>query len=129
MFLDASEEHLQVLHHPTVIGGSWQEKEQKLIALSGITAKPTAVQLIPKSIKQLQTKVPLVSSLIQPDQDLKSVKCHKIQFSQFNYKNLIPILISLLSTNLVSVAKAFILKIQEMDSTFHHDDNGPPRHL
>jgi hypothetical protein len=28
MFPDASEELLQVLHHPTVIGSSWQQKEK-----------------------------------------------------------------------------------------------------
>ncbi len=95
MFFDASEEHLQVLHHPTIIAGSWQQKEQKLIALSGATSKTTAVQIIPKSIKQIQTRVPLVSSLIHPNQDLKSVKCSKSQFVQFNFKNLILIPISL----------------------------------
>jgi hypothetical protein len=129
MFLDASEDNLQVLHHPTVIGGSWQQKEQKLIALSGITATPTAVQIIPKSIKQIQTKVPLVADLIQPNKDLSLVKCHKSRVTQFTFKNLIPIPISLLrifitlpSTDPASVAKAFILKIQEMNSTTIQND-------
>lgn len=107
-------------------------KREKLITLSGVTAKPMAVQIIPKSIKQIQTKVPLVFSLVQPNQDLKSVKYQKSKFMQFNLKNIIPIPISLLctfitllSTDPESDAKAFISKIQEMDSNINQDECEP----
>jgi hypothetical protein len=118
-----------VLHHPTIIGGSWQQKEQKLIAGLDITTKPTAVKIIPKSIKQIQTKVPLVSSLFQPYQDLKLVKCHKSQFSlqeSHSHPYFTPShFITLPSTDPASIARALILKIQEMDSTTKHNDSAP----
>ncbi len=34
--LDASEEKMQLLHHPTILGGSWMNEEIKLAALIGM---------------------------------------------------------------------------------------------
>lgn len=126
MFLNASGENIQIVHHPTVIGGSWQQKEQKVIALSGLSATPATLRFIPKSIKQIQTKAPLVTSNLK-SQDLKSVKCAK---SRFDFKNIIPLPISLLrtfitlsSTDPASVAKAFILKLHNKTDNISNDKN------
>jgi hypothetical protein len=127
MFLEASRENLQIIYHPTVIGGSWQQNEQKLIALSCLTATPTAIQ-IPKSIKQIQTKAPLINnSLLKPNQDLKSVKCNT---SYFEFKNIILLLTSLLftfitlpSTDPVTTAREFISKLYGMNSAVSYEES------
>jgi hypothetical protein len=43
--LDASEEKLQLFHHPTILGGSWLNKELKLVALIGLSNKATPIQV------------------------------------------------------------------------------------
>jgi hypothetical protein len=73
-FLDASKENLSVLHHPAVLGGSWQKKEQKLTALSGWTDKASKNQVIVKSIKQIQANAPLITPLTKSSQDSIKIK-------------------------------------------------------
>ena len=56
--LDASEENLQLFHHPTILGSSWMDEELKLVALFGLSNKATPIQVVPKSLKEIKVKAP-----------------------------------------------------------------------
>lgn len=114
--MDVSEKHLQLLHHPTVLGGSGVHEDTKLIALSGLGKKATAVRIIPKSIKDVKAKAPLLSSVMSAFDNgtpLDQVKCSTGCY--YHYKNIIPILdllvksfIQLDETDPASVALHFL---------------------
>ena len=50
--LDASEGDLQLFHHPTVLGGNWIAKSQKVVAVLGFNDDASPVQIIENSIKE-----------------------------------------------------------------------------
>jgi hypothetical protein len=75
--LDASEQNLQLLHHPTILGGSWLNEELKMTALIGMGQKATPVKVVPKSLKDIKTKAPKpqdIISAIQNRNPLREVK-------------------------------------------------------
>jgi hypothetical protein len=43
--LDPTETHLQLFHHPQIIGGSWISPDTKLVAVLGFFSDPVSVQI------------------------------------------------------------------------------------
>ncbi len=54
--LDSLEERLQLFHHPTILGGSWKNKEEKLVAILGLDQDCIPIQISPKSLKDVKAK-------------------------------------------------------------------------
>ncbi|MFO0446225.1 MAG: hypothetical protein ACK524_05485 [Planctomyces sp.] len=52
--LDASEGNLQLIHHPTVLGGNWANKSKKIVAILGFEDDATPIKIIEKSIKKIK---------------------------------------------------------------------------
>ncbi len=129
--LDTDDETMLLLHHPTVIGGTWVQAEKKLVALSGFGSTATALRLKEKSIVDVKQKVPLWQEIHDallndtPLQDLKSKK------ELFLYKNIIPIPHSFVKTFLAlekfdpnSVAKSLYSTMLAQASEIHpHSPN------
>ncbi len=130
--LDASEENLQLFHHPTILGGSWMDEEIKLVALCGLNNKATPIQVVPKSLKEIKVKAPKSQDIISALSQARSFETiDKISKNSPNihYKNMIPIPDLLLKTfvqlNKVdpeSVAKAFYETMVTFDAG-HSDDS------
>jgi hypothetical protein len=52
--LDPSESKLQLSHHCSTFGGSWDSPNQQLVAVLGFDSKSHPVQLVEKSIKEVK---------------------------------------------------------------------------
>jgi hypothetical protein len=46
--LDPTESHLQLFHHPQIVGGSWTSPDKKLVAILGFDSDAKPVQLVSK---------------------------------------------------------------------------------
>jgi hypothetical protein len=53
LFLDPSETNLQLLHHPSIIGGDWASPPKSLVAVLGFEIPFKPVQIVQKSVKEI----------------------------------------------------------------------------
>jgi hypothetical protein len=66
--LDSDGENITMFHNPAIIGGSWFQSEQKLVAILGFHEKAVAIKIKESSIIGIKQKVPTI------DEILKTVK-------------------------------------------------------
>jgi hypothetical protein len=123
LLLDPSESHLQLFHHCTTIGGSWDSPSQNLVCILDfdITAKP--IQLIQKSIKDVRHKTYSFEVFATSLESSTHYEALTKPTSIFHYKNIIPIphlltktFMNLPSTDPYTVARAFFEQMYDYDS-------------
>jgi hypothetical protein len=128
--LDASEGLLQIFHHPTVLGGNWIKKSEKIVAVLGFQDDASQVKLIEKSIKESKGKTPSLEKFSEcmgddnPFRNLKNLK------TDYHYLNVIPLphlltktFLTLKSTDPISVAIAFFHAMHDFDTNATVDSN------
>jgi hypothetical protein len=50
-----SKKKLNLLHHSTILGGSWLNDDVKLVALTGLDKRAVPVKIIPYSVRDIKT--------------------------------------------------------------------------
>jgi hypothetical protein len=88
-------ENLNMIHNPGTIEGSWLQSDIKLLALLGFSERAIAVKIQDSSIVHTKQKVPSLGSLIQAIRSKKPLKDVTPLSKLYNYKNFIPLPISL----------------------------------
>jgi len=53
--LDPSKKKLNILHHSTILGGSWLNNVVKLVALTSLDKSAAPVKIIPHSVRDIKT--------------------------------------------------------------------------
>jgi hypothetical protein len=86
-----------LLHNPVVIGGSWFNSDQKLVALLGLQGKATAVKVKESSIIIVKQRVPNLEEILDAILAKKKLKdIRQRQSSElFHYKYILPVPVSL----------------------------------
>jgi hypothetical protein len=91
--LDSDGENITMFHNPAIIGGSWSQSEQKLVAILGFHKKAVAIKIKESSIIGTKQKVPTIDKIlktIENKQPLKELKTKRLA-EMFQYKNIIPV--------------------------------------
>jgi hypothetical protein len=121
--LDASEGNLQLIHHPTVLGGNWANKSKKIVAILGFEDDATPIKIIEKSIKESKGKTPSISKFEETMDDEQQLRNLKNLKTDYHYMNIIPLpqmltkaFLELNSTDPLSVARAFFKVLNEADN-------------
>jgi hypothetical protein len=76
--LDAMGEQLQLFHNVGTLGGSWIQHKAKLFALFGFGSTSTAIQVSKKVIKEVKSRAPKLSSLLEHIRDSKPIMDAKV---------------------------------------------------
>jgi hypothetical protein len=131
--LDAIEEKLQLFHHTSVLGGSWTDNSEKVVALLGSGNEITPIQIVLKFIKEVRGKsftFEQFTSKIYSNNPLDKAKMDKSAKSEFLYYNIILILmlltqvfLTLKSTDPVTVAIAFFQAMYQFDCDTDKENN------
>jgi hypothetical protein len=126
---DPSESKLQLFHHCSTFGGSWDSPTQQLVAVLGFDSQAHPVQLAEKSIKEVKQKTHSFEDFAIGMESKENFEALKNLSVLFHYKNIIPVphllakaFLSLPSTDQFSVANAFFETMYDHDSQL---DNAP----
>jgi len=84
-------DQLVLLHSPTLLGGSWLDKELKTVTLTGFGKRAIPIHVIPKSIKDVKTKAPKIADISHAIDNGQNLSTIKSITKNFIYKNAIPI--------------------------------------
>jgi hypothetical protein len=121
--LVASEGNLQLIHHPTVLGGNWANKSKKIVAILGFKDDATPIKIIEKSIKESKGKTPSISKFEETMDNKQKLRNLKNLKTGYHYMNIIPLpqmltkaFLELNSTDPLSVARAFFKVLSEADN-------------
>jgi hypothetical protein len=122
--LDPTETHLQLFHHPKIIGGSWTSPETKLVAVLGFDSDAKPIQVVQKSVKDFKFKSFSAEEFAEAIEDTESLMNLKNPKQELAYKNIIAlphllteVFMSLESTDPISVATAFLQAMYDYDSS------------
>jgi hypothetical protein len=122
--IDSSETRLQLLHHPSLIGGSWISPEQQLVAVLGCDEDARPVEIVRKSLKDVKGKSHSFHKFALGLDSVETFHGLRNPKLDFHYKNLIPLphsltknFIELPTTDPVTVAIAFFNAIIAFDVT------------
>ncbi len=127
--LDPTETKLQLFHHPTVVGGSWNNPNKKLIAVIGHDLEAKPVQIVLKSIKDGKGKSHSLHEFSLGCGNLDDFKKLRNPKTDYHLKNIVPIPIlltnvfmSLPSTEPEMVAIAFFEAMFKYDNSLTAPD-------
>ncbi len=130
--LDPSESQLQLFHHCTPIGGSWDSPSKHLVAILGFDSTAKPIQIVQKSIKDVKQKTYSFDDFATGLETQENFEALKTPNSVFLYKNIIPIpnlltktFMNLPSTEPYTVARAFFEAMHDYDSQLN-DTVSPP---
>jgi hypothetical protein len=130
--LDPTESYMQLFHHGTIIGGSWDSPSKQLVSVLGFDSDAKPIQIVQKSIKDIKTKSHSVEELAIGLQTLDSFEQLKNPKLELHYKNIVPIphlltktFMELPNTDPYSVAKAFFDKMYQYDSQLNEAQSVP----
>jgi len=120
--LDPSGSVMQLFHHNTVIGGSWDIPSKTCISILGFDNAARPVQIAQRSIKVMKVKTESLAEVITAE-GLKKLEVSKSsQKIEFHHRNIIPIPHLLTKTFLaleefdpLTVAHAFFVAMMEHD--------------
>jgi len=120
LILDPTKTHLQILHHGHVLGGNWNSLTKKLVTILGCDSEAKPVQIVQKSIKNIEEKSFLFSEFpvnVENEDQFVQLDAPEVDFM---FKNILPIpnfltkiFVQLDSTTPYLIAKAFIEKISD----------------
>ncbi len=120
--LDPSESKMQLFHHPKFFGGSWSSPEKQLVAVLGIDATATPIEIISKSVKDFKVKSHSLEAFSEVIVDPAALASLSNPKTNFYYKNMIPIpnlltktFIKLDQKDPLSVASAFFTAMYSYD--------------
>jgi len=122
--LDPAKTHLQLFHHPKIIGGSWTSPETKLVAVLGFDADAKPIQIVQKSVKDFKFKSFSAEEFAEAIEDTEALMNLKNPKQELTYKNIIAlphlltkVFMSLESKDPISVATAFLQAMYDYDSS------------
>jgi hypothetical protein len=122
--LDPSEDRLQLFHHTTVIGGSWNSNEEKIAAIHGFDKGSIPVQLAIKSIHDVKAKSFSLEQFAAACSDIDTFAAIRSPKMEFLYRNIVPlphlltkVFIDLPDTEPMSVALAFFHAMYAFDES------------
>lgn len=125
--LDPNEEQLQLFHHPTILGGSWQAKDEKLVAILGFDADASPVLISLKSVKEVKGKTFSLDQLAAAADNKDSFMALKSPRMEFYYRNIVPlprlltkVFLELQETDPITAALAFFHAMYEFDSSLRY---------
>jgi len=128
---------MQLFHHGSILGGSWSNPDQQLIAILAAGTDSKMIQILPKFVKDFKLKANSTDEFIASlgsVEEFKALKSPKIELS---YKNIIPIpnlltkaFLELTETDPTTVAMKFLETMMTYDvapwSVSQYQCGGPP---